>query len=85
MRGESQRARAVEFKPYPGAKVDEPGTKEAMEAMAEDGSLDLWEAYFILDEAKDLQDSKLWVKVQRPYIGGEVRDVTAIVVTEKAK
>jgi hypothetical protein len=44
---------------------------------------DLWEAYFIFDGAKDLSSSKLWAKVQRPYIGENVRDVTAIVVTEK--
>ncbi len=44
---------------------------------------DLWEAYFIFDGAKDLASSKLWVKVQRPYIGEDVRDVTAIVVSEK--
>lgn len=44
---------------------------------------DLWEAYFIFDDAKDLASSKLWVKVQRPYIGEDVRDVTAIVVSEK--
>jgi len=44
---------------------------------------DLWEAYFIFDGAKDLASSKLWVKVQRPYIGEEIRDVTAIVVSEK--
>lgn len=44
---------------------------------------ELWEAYFILDGAKDLAGSKLWVKVQRPYIGDTVRDMTAIVVTEK--
>ncbi len=44
---------------------------------------DLYEAYFILDGAKDLAGSKAWVKVQRPYIGDKVQDVTAIVVTEK--
>lgn len=44
---------------------------------------DLYEAYFIFDGAKDLAGSKLWVKVQRPFIGEEVRDVTAIVLTEK--
>lgn len=44
---------------------------------------DLWEAYFIFDGAKDLASSKLWVKVQRPYIGEDVKDITAIVVTEK--
>ncbi|MCM8776587.1 MAG: hypothetical protein NC930_09625 [Candidatus Omnitrophica bacterium] len=46
---------------------------------------ELYEAYFIFDGAKDLADSKLWVKVQRPFIGGDVRDVTAIVMTEKKK
>lgn len=46
-------------------------------------NFDLWEAYFIFDGAKDLASSKRWVKVQRPYIGEEVRDITAIVVTEK--
>jgi len=44
---------------------------------------DLYEAYFVFDGAKDLAASKLWVKVQRPYIGEDVRDVTAIVVSEK--
>jgi len=44
---------------------------------------DLYEAFFIFDGAKDLSTSKLWVKVQRPYIGEDVRDVTAIVVSEK--
>jgi len=39
--------------------------------------------FFIFDGAEDLTSSKLWVKVQRPYIGEDVRDVTAIVVTEK--
>lgn len=46
-------------------------------------SYDLYEAFFIFDGAKDLASSKLWVKVQRPYIGEDVRDVTAIVVSEK--
>lgn len=40
--------------------------------------------FFIFDGAKDLSSSKLWVKVQRPYIGEDVRDVTAIVVTRKS-
>lgn len=44
---------------------------------------DLYEAFFIFDGAKDLANSKLWVKVQRPYIGEDVRDVTAIMVSEK--
>lgn len=47
------------------------------------GNYELYEAFFIFDGAKDLAGSKLWIKVQRPYIGEEVRDVTAIVVTEK--
>ncbi|MGQ9671145.1 MAG: hypothetical protein ACUVWY_13450 [Desulfosoma sp.] len=44
---------------------------------------ELWEAYFIFDGAKDLASSKLWIKIQRPYIGEEIRNVTAIVVAEK--
>lgn len=44
---------------------------------------DLYEAFFIFDGAKDLASSKLWVKVQRPYIGEEVHNVTAIVLSEK--
>jgi hypothetical protein len=44
---------------------------------------DLWEAYFIFDGGQDLASSKLWIKVQRPYIGEDIRDVTAIVVSEK--
>ncbi len=30
---------------------------------------DLWEAYFVFEGANDLATSKLWAKVQRPYIG----------------
>ena len=44
---------------------------------------DLYEAFFIFDGAKDLASSKLWVKVQRPYIGNDVRDITVILITEK--
>jgi hypothetical protein len=44
---------------------------------------DLWEAYFIFDGAQDLASSKLWIKVHRPYIGRDIRHVTAIVVSEK--
>ncbi len=127
-------AGAADFKPYPGAKIDEPATEEAMQALAEakltsqkvtiyttedpfakvaafykglaneyamagtsgsagtpakfegdEAAFDLWEAFFIFDGAADIKDSRLWVKVQRPYVGEEVRDVTAIVVSEKAR
>ena len=55
---------------------------------------ELKEAYFIFDGASDLMSSKLWIKVQRPYIGRvkmegfqpkyeDVRDVTTIVVAEQ--
>lgn len=44
---------------------------------------DLYEAYFIFDGAKDLSSSKFWAKVQRPYIGEEVLDKTAIIVFQK--
>lgn len=119
---------AAEFKPYPGARVDEQATQESRDAakaakmanvrstvyttsdsfskvasfykeIAKEFAMprasgttgkpkkhekyDLWEAYFIFDGAKDLASSKLWVKVQQPYIGEDVRDITAIVVTEK--
>lgn len=54
---------------------------------------ELKEAYFIFDAAADIGTSKLWAKVQRPYIGAikfeggtvryeDVRDVTAIVLAE---
>lgn len=56
---------------------------------------DLKEAYFIFDGAADITTSRLWIKVQRPYIGGiemgkdfqvkykDVRDVTAVTVSEQ--
>jgi hypothetical protein len=55
------------------------------------GAYELWEAYFIFDGAKQLADSKLWAKVQRPALGlykedldsGQVRDVTVIVLAKK--
>jgi hypothetical protein len=127
-----------EFKPYPGARIDEKATQESRRVTVESGmpgihptiyttsdpfekvyafyqgmakeyqmpgrakgkpkmlpsGQELKEAYFILDGAGDLMSSKLWVKVQRPYIGEiklegrnpkyeDVRDLTAIVVSEK--
>jgi hypothetical protein len=120
-------AAAGDFKPYPGAKMDEKATKQAREgavaaktpevkptiyttsdsfekvasfykgiakeymmprASGTSGKpkkregYDLWEAYFIFDGAQDLASSKLWIKVQRPYIGEDIRDVTAIVISE---
>lgn len=119
---------ATDFKPYPGAKIDEKATQESREAaraakminvrytiyttndsfqkvssfykgIAKEHMMPrasgtsgkpkkyenyvLYEAFFIFDGAKDLAGSKLWIKVQRPYIGEDVRDVTAIMVTEK--
>jgi len=55
---------------------------------------DLRDAFFILDDAGSLTVSKLWVKLQRPYLGqyglvrrggppGAIRDVTAIILTKK--
>jgi hypothetical protein len=55
---------------------------------------ELREAYFIFDGAADIMVSKLWIKIQRPYIGSvemgkdfqvkykDVRDVTAVTVSE---
>ncbi len=127
-------AGAADFKPYPGAKIDEEATREAMEALAtakltgvkvtiyttpdpfakvasfykgmakecvmpetsgssgkpvafedDERSYDLSEAFFVFDGAEDIKDSRLWIKVQRPYVGEEVREVTAIVVTDKTR
>jgi hypothetical protein len=44
---------------------------------------DLWEAYFTLDGAQGITESKCWVKVQRPFIGEEVIDITAITLMKK--
>jgi hypothetical protein len=127
---------AVEFKPYPGAKIDQKATKEATELLKQAGmggkatiyttggsfekvngfykgiakefkmpgeegakrlpsGQELKEAYFIFDGAADIATSKLWIKIQRPYIGSveigkdfqvkykDVRDVTAITVSER--
>lgn len=55
---------------------------------------ELREAYFIFDGAADIGGSKLWIKIQRPYIGSvemgkdfqvkykDVRDITAVTVSE---
>jgi hypothetical protein len=130
---------AADFKPYPGAKIDEKATQEANQMAAgskmgkapkstiytvsdsfekvsafysgmakefkmphqKEGKVkklpsgqELKEAYFIFDGASDLMSSKLWIKIQRPYIGRvkmegfqakyeDVRDVTAIVLAEQ--
>lgn len=130
---------AADFKPYPGAKIDEKATQEANQMAAgskmgkapkstiyttgdsfdkvfdfykgmakeykmphqKEGKVkklpsgqELKEAYFIFDGANDLMSSKLWIKIQRPYIGRvkmegfqakyeDVRDVTAIVLAEQ--
>jgi len=55
---------------------------------------DLRDAFFILDDGRDLVTSKHWVKIQRPYIGqyglgrngagaNDIKDVTAILLTHK--
>lgn len=53
----------------------------------------LRDAFFLLDHAASLADSKRWVKIQRPYIGehglsraaakNDIRDITAIVLVRK--
>jgi hypothetical protein len=104
---------AADFKPYPGAKIDEKETKKANEMAAAakmvktkitiyttQDSFDkvfafykgiakeytmpresktnlpktksgqtLKDAFFIFDGSKDITTSKLWVLVQRPYMG----------------
>lgn len=54
---------------------------------------ELHDAFFILDNEKNILTSKMWVKIQRPYIGAgldrkgdpatEIRDVTAIVLSQR--
>jgi hypothetical protein len=38
--------------------------------------------FFIVDGGTNLADSKLWIKIQRPYVGGpageDIRDITVI-------
>jgi len=52
------------------------------------------EAFFIFDGAPDISTSKLWIKIQRPYIGtvkmeghtvkyGDIRETTTISVSEQ--
>ena len=45
-------------------------------------------AFFILDGGKNLSDSKYWMKIQRPYVGGadgkDIRDIT-VIQTVRAK
>lgn len=52
-------------------------------------------AFFLIDGGKDLQDSKHWMKIQRPYVGSfkmeglkpiysDIRDVTSIEVIQKS-
>ena len=43
-------------------------------------------SFFIFDGAKDIVSSKLWVKIQRPYIDTDMKegpDMTYIIVAEK--
>ncbi len=54
---------------------------------------ELRDAFFILDDAPSLLESKRWVKLQRPYIGEsglarnpsaqDIRDLTAIVLSTR--
>jgi hypothetical protein len=55
---------------------------------------ELRDAFFILDDGRDLVTSKRWVKLQRPYLGqyglgrngagqDDIKDITAIVLTRK--
>ncbi len=50
-----------------------------------DGTQVKW-SFFVLDNAKGLADSKLWLKVQRPSVADaemKVRDITSIQVVRK--
>jgi hypothetical protein len=120
---------ATDFKPYPGAVLDEGLTKEAQEMAANaklttktniyatndtfekvflfykgmgkeykvptrnEGKLqtlpsgkEIKAAFVIFDGAKNLGASKLWVKIQRPYLGPKMEegpDMTFITVSDK--
>jgi hypothetical protein len=64
-------------------EYDMPGSKERKLPSGQA----LRQAFFIFDGAPDLASSKLWAKIQRPYVGDlefkDIRDVTAIVVSER--
>ena len=74
------------------------GKEYTMPGMAKGAKLpsgqEMQQSFFLLDGAADLQSSKSWVKVQRPFIGSvsvkdgvpefkDIRDVTAIEMVEK--
>lgn len=66
---------AKEFKmPYASGTSGKPKKYE---------NYDLFEAFFIFDGKEDLASSKLWVKVQHPCVGENIRDLTAIIVYEE--
>ncbi len=108
---------AQDFKPYPGAKLDEKASREATatvpgkqsEVYTTGDALDkvytfykgLYKEitmgstgpklpsgqqvkwyFFIMDGGTTLANSKFWMKIQRPYVGGaqgqDVRDVTVV-------
>jgi hypothetical protein len=59
----------------------ESGTKTKLPSGKE-----LKSSFFIFDGAKDLMSSKFWAKIQRPYIGIDMKegpDMTYIIVSEK--
>jgi hypothetical protein len=84
---------AQDVKTYPGSKLDEKASREASAAApgkrsdvyttgdALDKEQVRW-FFFIMDGGTNLADSKLWMKIQRPYVGGpsgeDVRDITVI-------
>lgn len=83
----------VSFYHNVGREYSMPGQKEAEGKRLPSGEL-LREAYFIFDGSQDLMHSRLWLKIQRPYIGKlgttglkttyeDVRDITMIVIVEK--
>ncbi len=75
-----------------------PENKEKLIMTVDGKKYSVKEAYFIFDDAKELISSKLWIKIQRPFIGsmedmeinrntGEitfknVRDLTVISVSD---
>lgn len=77
--------KVVEFYKGAGKEYIMPGTQKGKGEKLPSGK-ELKAAFFIFDGEKDLGTSKLWAKIQRPYIGinmSEGPDMTYIIVSKK--
>ncbi|MBP8743766.1 MAG: hypothetical protein KBH86_01450 [Syntrophorhabdus sp.] len=67
-----------------GKEYQMPGTSGRKNTLP--SGKELKSSFFIFDGAIDLMSSKLWIKIQRPYIDTEMRegpDMTYIIVSTK--